>query len=200
MKARALLVSVAAVALFASACGSAGTENASAPSSGSESSGGMARMGDMTPDEMAAMDGPSAAARMICSEEIAAAVKRTFALPRRPAATRSWSANDLTFACTYRLPGGALRMTVQDDPDEMAGRASFDRLRAGLTGAAKLRGVQSLGFPAFETRSGNVVFLKDGKTLRVDASDLSPSGLPTGFTRPQAAYGVAAAVIGCWTE
>jgi hypothetical protein len=154
----------------------------------------------MSPEEMAAMDGPSTSARMICGDEIASSVKRTFTLTRRPPATRSWSVNDLTFACTYRLPGGDLRMTVQDARDKMTGRSSFDRLRSRLTGATTIRGVQSLGFPAFETPSGNVAFLKDGKTLRVDASDLPRSALPTGFTRQQAAYGVAAAVIACWTE
>jgi hypothetical protein len=200
LKTRALLVSVAAVSLLASACGDGGSTGASAPAPAARTSAGMLGMGDMSPEEMAAMDGPSSSALMICSDEIRSAVKRTFALTSPPSATRSWSANDFTFACTYRLPGGILRMSVQDDPDETTGRSHFRHLRARLAGASSIRGVQSLGFPAFETPGGDVVFLKDGKTLRVDASALSRSGLPTGFTRPEAAYGVAAAVIGCWTE
>jgi len=198
MRARGLLVSVATVALLASACGSAGQPSASAPAT--RSLGGMAGMAHMSPDEMAAMSGPSGPARMICSDEIGSAVRRTFALPRRPSTTRSWSASDLTFACTYRLPGGALRITVQDAPDATTGRPYFRRLRSGLAGATPIHGVQALGLPAFETPSGEVAFLKDGKTLRVDASDLPRSALPTGFTRQQAAYGVAASVIACWTE
>jgi hypothetical protein len=198
MKTRALLVSVAAVSLLASACGSVDMRPASAPAAQSSSS--MAGMGHMSPEEMAAMRGPSTSAAMICSDEIASAVKRTFALTRRPTTTRSWSMTDLTFACTYRLPGGALRMTVQDAPDTMTGRPYFHSLRTRLAGATTIRGVQSLGFPAFETPGGDVAFLKDGKTLRVDASDVSRSALPTGFTRQQAAYAVAAAVVACWTE
>jgi hypothetical protein len=200
LKTRALLVSVATVSLLVSACGYGGNAGASAPPTAARSSAGMLGMGDMSPREMAAMDGPSASASMICSDEIRSAVKRTFALASPPRVTRSWSANDLTFVCTYRLPGGVLRMSVQDAPDATTGRPHFERLRARLAGSRTIRGVQSLGFPAFETPSGDVVFLKDGKTLRVDASDVSRGGLPAGFTRSEAAYGVAAAVIGCWTE
>jgi hypothetical protein len=160
----------------------------------------MAGMGHMSPQEMAAMNGPSTSASMICSDEIASTVKRTFALARRPTTTRTWSMTDLTFACTYRLPGGALRMTVQDAPDAMTGRPYYHSLRTRLAGARTIRGVQSLGFPAFETPGGDVAFLKDGKTLRVDASDVSRSALRAGFSRQEASYAVAAAVIACWTE
>ena len=58
----------------------------------------------------------------------------------------------------------------------------------------------NFGFPAFETRRGDVVFIKDHKTLWVDASRLAPERLPADLTPADVAYGVAAAVIGCWTE
>jgi hypothetical protein len=45
-----------------------------------------------------------------------------------------------------------------------------------------------------------VVFLKDHKTLWVDATRVAASDLPEGTNRQDAAYGVAAAVIACWTE
>jgi hypothetical protein len=199
MKTRALLVSLATVSLLASACSSGDASGSADPSPAAHSSSGMSGH-DMSAAEMAAMGGPSAAARMICSDEIRLVLQRTFNLTRLPTPARSWSANNLTLSCSYRLPGGTLRMTVQDAPDARTGRPHFERLRADLPGATPLRGVQSLGFPAFETRSGSVVFLKDGKTLRVDASDLATDGLPAGFTRSEAAYGVAAAVIACWTE
>jgi hypothetical protein len=199
MNARALLVSVATVSLLASACASGDAARSSDPSPAAHSSS-RASGHHMSADEMAAMTGPSKAAAMICSDEIRSVLQRTFDLARRPTPTRSWSADNLTLACTYRLPGGTLRMTVQDAPDQRTGRPYFQRLRGGLSGVTPIRGVQALGFPAFETRSGSVVFLKDGKTLRVDASRLDRSGLPAGFTRAETAYGVAAAVIACWTE
>ena len=65
--------------------------------------------------------------------------------------------------------------------------------------AESLPGLQSLGLPAFRS-GGTVVFLKDGKTLRVDGSGLSAAALPAGLSRGEVAYGVAAAVVACWSE
>jgi hypothetical protein len=135
---------------------------------------------------------------MICGAEIRGTVKRTFGLTNPPKASHSW-ANGL-FSCTYALPHGALRLSVKDDLDNSAGKAYFERLRHRLPDATTLRGVQSLGFPAIETVDGNTAFLKDGKTLRVDASSVAASTLPHGFSRQDASYAVAAAVIACWTE
>ena len=199
MKTRALLASMTATCLLASACSSGDATRSSTTAPAEHSSTGMSGH-HMSADEMAAMRGPSQPAAMICSDEIRSAVQRTFHLTGRPTPTRRWSANDLTLTCNYSLPAGMLRMSVLDAPNERTGRPRFRRLRATLPGSSTIRGVPSFGFPAFETRSGNVVFLKDGKTLRVDASNLTRGGLPAGFTRTEAAYGVAAAVIACWTE
>ena len=57
-----------------------------------------------------------------------------------------------------------------------------------------------MGLPSFATPDGNVAFLKDGKTLRVDASGLPATTLPQGSSNGEVAYAVAAAVVGCWTE
>jgi hypothetical protein len=142
--------------------------------------------------------GPSQAARMVCSEEIRDAVARTFGLAQAPRSTGDWSHG--VFTCRYRLPGGPLIVSVQDATNEGAGRAYYTSLRTRLTGARDIEGVESFGIPAFETPVGNVAFLKDGKTLRVDASHVAKASLPVDFSTSEAAYGVAAAVIGCWTE
>jgi hypothetical protein len=60
--------------------------------------------------------------------------------------------------------------------------------------------MDNLGFPAVSTRAGDVVFLKDGKTLHVDATRLPDASLPRSFSRSEVAYSVAAAVIACWKE
>ena len=91
-------------------------------------------------------------------------------------------------------------MTVQDATVQKEGRAYFADLRASLPGAKRLTGVEGFGFPSFETPDGDVVFLKDGKTLHVDASSLPSGALPAGYTRPEAAYSIASSVIACWTE
>lgn len=141
---------------------------------------------------------PSAAAAMICSEETAGAVQRGLALGARPQGLSSFS--DQLFRCTYQLPSGELRLSVKDLTSEAPGRAYYEKLEADLAPVQPIRGVASFGFPAFQTAHGDVVFIKDHKTLWVDASRLADSDLPKGSTRTGTAYGVAAAVIACWTE
>lgn len=198
MKARAPLVTIATLALLATGCGTGAStrsdEHGAAGHADHDMSG-------MTMKDMASEDGPSKPARMICGDEIRGAVQRTFALDREPASSHRWADATRRFSCTYRLPDQAsLRLSVQDSPDEKAGRRYYEALRGRLPGATPVRGMENFGFPAFETPSGNVVFLKDGKTLRVDASALPGATLPDGFSRQEAAYSVASAVVACWTE
>ncbi len=202
MKAPALLATLATVALLATGCGSTTTHQAGPAghhaTPGQSGQSGMAGMPGMSAADMKAGRAPSKTASMVCGAEIRGAVKRTFALSHAPSSTHTWSHR--LFTCTYALPGGPLRLSVKDLTDRKAGRAHFDGLRSSLAGARRIAGMASLGFPSFETASGNVVFLKDGKTLRVDATRVSRSALPAHFSRQEAAYGVAAAVIACWTE
>ncbi len=105
-----------------------------------------------------------------------------------------------TTTATSATGGARLRLSVEDLDQAAPGRAAFDRLRSRLGGGRRITGVASFGFPAFETNGGNVVFLKDHKTLWVDASGVPRAALPPGISRVGAAYGVASAVIACWTE
>lgn len=144
--------------------------------------------------------GPSDAAAMICSLEIAEAVRSAFALPEVPQARDAWV--DRTYRCTYRLPHSSLTLRVKDLDRAAPGRAWFDRLSGRLDGATPIKGLQALGFPAVETPGpvGSVAFLKDHKTLWVDASRVSVRDLPAGFSRTGTAYNVASHVIACWME
>lgn len=141
---------------------------------------------------------PTSTAAMICGDEIRTSVARTLGLAQAPEGLHSWS--DRTYRCTYQFAGGDLRLSVKDLDTAPPGRAYYASLKARLPGARPIHGMQSFGFPAFETVTGDVVFLKDHKTLWVDASRLGRSDLPAGFSREDAAYAVAAAVIACWTE
>jgi hypothetical protein len=202
----ALAAVLATTGVFTVGCGATTTHHTAGPgASEAPASHTMPNGMAMANADMANTDrsdaraaGPSQAARMVCSKEIRDAVTRTFELTQAPRTTDDWSHQ--VFTCRYRLPGGPLIMSVQDATNERAGRAYFASLRSRLTGAQDIEGVESFGFPAFETPDGNVAFVKDGKTLRVDASDLTKASLPADFSRAEAAYGVAAAVIGCWTE
>lgn len=142
--------------------------------------------------------GPSAAAAMICSKETADAVRRTFALPTDAPAEDRW--RPPTYTCDYTLPHGALRLSVRDLRAGPAATAWFHRVQRHAAGAHRITGLQSLGLPAFEARGGRVGFLKDGRILLVDASAVPDPDLPPGFSRTGVAYGVAAAVIACWSE
>lgn len=142
--------------------------------------------------------GPSAPAAMICSKETADAVRRTFALPADAPAEDGW--RPPTYTCAYALPHGSLRLSVRDLRAGAAATAWFERLQRHAAGAHRIVGLQSLGLPAFEATGGRVGFLKDGQALVVDASGVPARDLPPGFSRTGVAYGVAAAVIACWSE
>lgn len=141
---------------------------------------------------------PSAAAKMICEPEIRKAVQDLTAPDTEPHTVTSWT--DQLFTCTYHLPMGTLVLSVKDSPDEATGTAYFRKVSSRLDGAERIRGLESFGFPAYETDDGTVLFLKDGKTLTVDATRLPAKIGPHGYSPDLLAYAVASRVVACWTE
>jgi hypothetical protein len=201
------LAAVAALPLLLAACGGASSTGAThVMSDGSTMSGSsMAGMPGMTSSPgLTAQHGgqgggtPSASASMICGSEIRDAVRHNLDLSRTPVGLHAWQHR--TFSCTYQLAGGELRLSVKDLDTAGPGRAYFDHLRSRLPAPQRIRGLEAFGLPAVETAHGDVVFLKDDKTLWVDASRLKASDLPTGRSREDVAYGVASAVVACWSE
>lgn len=144
------------------------------------------------------VDRPTQTARMVCSQEIHGDVQKTFALPSLGPATPSWKHRRYT--CTYHLPGGPLVLAVQDSPTITTGDNYFRDQRRRDGNPPLLNGLAALGLPSYQTSSGVVAFIKDGKTLRVDATHLQPPPGPHEQSRSQLAYAVAADVIGCWSE
>lgn len=142
--------------------------------------------------------GPTQSARMVCGTEIHHAVAQTFVLPALAPGASSW--HNRLFTCTYRLPGGPLSLSVKDSMDESSGRAYFTALRTGDGSPPLLRGLTAFGLPSYQTPEGTVVFLKDGKTLEVDATALPADAGPRDESRTDVAYAIAADVIGCWSE
>jgi hypothetical protein len=203
-----LAVTLAAVPLLLTACGggssSTGAEHVM-PDGNTMSGSSMSGPAPSPHDGMAAHDAgsmdsrrPSATASMICGSEVRNAVARVLRSGKAPAGLHSWSHQ--TYRCTYPLAHGDLRMTVKDLDAAGPGRAYFDRLRGRLPDASPITGLANFGFPAFETPQGDVAFIKDHRTLWVDATRVASSDLAPGTSRQDAAYGVAAAVIACWTE
>lgn len=141
-------------------------------------------------------DAPSPAAEMVCAGQVVTAVTATFRLDDQAASVASWDAPD--FTCTYDVEGSPLVLTVHDATDVAAGEQHYAGLQQGL-GAEDIDGLLGLGLPSFSTGEGVVGFLRDGKTLTVDATAL-PAGFAGDMTRDEAAYAIATAVLGCWVE
>jgi len=141
---------------------------------------------------------PSDSARLVCGPEIAGNIAKLAALPSTPRGTATWA--DQLYTCTYQLPAGPLVLSVQDTSDEATGLAYFRALRTKLSPTHPLRGLEGLGLPSYENTDGHVVFLKDGKTLDVDASALTAPVGPHHSNPAEVAYEVGTDVIGCWSE
>jgi hypothetical protein len=195
---------LAVIAVVAGGCGSASSPDPAAvaamPGGNHASMSAMPGMSGMDMSSATpAGSAPTRTASMICGHEIRTAVQHTLELSQPPERVHSWAHR--LYTCTYRLAdGGQLSLSVKDLDTPRPGRAYFDRLRATTPGATSIVGLPAFGFPAFESPHGDVVFLKDHKTLHVDATRLDAADLPSGVTHQLAAYGVAAAVIACWTE
>ena len=141
-------------------------------------------------------EGPSATAQMICSPEIRDAITTMLQLPAAPDSSSTYIKQ--LYTCTYHLSDGPLVLSVQDTTGVPAAQTYFDSLRRTLPGSQTLTGLASLGLPAFQTPGGTVVFLKDDKTLKVDATALPPTVGPNHQPRTDIAYQVATDVIACW--
>jgi hypothetical protein len=141
---------------------------------------------------------PSPAATMICTAETGHSIERTFGLRAVPARRPMWMPP--VYGCGWALPHGTLDLAVDDATRPGQGRRRFEQLEAATPGARRLTGMAGFGLPAFESRPGMVVFLKDGKVLSVDARRVAGQDLPDGFNRESVAYSVAAGVVACWSK
>ncbi|WP_207457431.1 hypothetical protein [Desertivibrio insolitus] len=143
--------------------------------------------------------GPSEAAQMICDGQVVTAVGEILGVDAAPVPSSTWQ--EPTFTCSYDVDGAPLVLSVHDATEVAEGEAHFSELQGSLAGAETIPGLAGLGMPAFSTGDGVVGFLRDGKTLLVDATAL-PDGLGASGTktRDDVAYGTAAAVLVCWVE
>lgn len=98
------------------------------------------------------------------------------------------------------MPHGTLHLSVRDLGAGAAATSWFHDAEHRTHGAHRIKGPQALGLPAFEAPGGQVGFLKDGRTMVVDAASVAKQDLPPGSHRTVVAYGLAASVIACWSE
>jgi hypothetical protein len=140
---------------------------------------------------------PSADSRLVCGPEIRRNIGHLLALKPAPQGRATW--RDHVYTCSYPLPAGPLVLAVTESADVPAAHRTFRDIRRALQPTQPLQGLAGLGLPAFETRTGTAVFLKDNKVLRVDATRLMLSGAKPA-SRSDVAYEVATDVMGCWAE
>lgn len=187
-----VLVTVGAAARSATAPPEASMPQGTSTSRALSMSPGMSMPASSQPADV-----PSVSARMVCGPEIRRDVTMVLALPTPPAARTTWTNN--LYTCAYQLPTGRLLLSVKDAYDHASAVAYFASLSQHLGTTSTLTGMSALGLPAFEAAGGVVVFLKDDKTLEVDASDLRGQVIPDHQTPSDLAYTVATDVLGCWT-
>lgn len=202
------LGSLAVASLVLSGCAAAGAAapgsapgSAAAPSSSETHAAGHAGeqhgAGSAAPAESPG-EGPSEAALMVCGKETQDNITLSLSLTTAPHSVSSW-ADDL-FTCTYHLAGGSLVLAVKESADPAAAREYFDALQSKAGDAAPIKGLANLGFPAYETTSGSVVFLKDNMTLSADATDLPDAVGPNSVSPTAFAYQISTTVLACWVE
>jgi hypothetical protein len=143
--------------------------------------------------------GPSAAAQMICAGQVVTAVANVLGLGSEVSPSSSWETP--MFTCTYEIDGQPLSLSVHDATNQAEGEAYFVALQSSVDNAATIEGSLGLGMRSFSTGEGIVAFMRDGKTLLVDATALSAElGADKTTTQAQAAYAIATAVLLCWVE
>jgi hypothetical protein len=147
-----------------------------------------------TPSPHTAAGDPSAAAKMVCSEEIRDKVRTVLKLPSPAPVRSSWK--DQLFTCTYTLPMGTMVLSVKQSSARAGAHDYFGALRSRLAPTTPLIG---LGEQAFATKSGIAVVLKDNMTLQVDTTRLPAVFGPQEQHRTDLAAEIASDVLGCWT-
>ena len=141
---------------------------------------------------VAAGDGPSASATMICQPEAEAEIAAALGVKTSQQPTPSWQ--DHVYTCRYEYPTGAMVLSVKELSDEATTTAYFTAAQHGLPTVTALK---VLGQTAFAGPDGSLFVRKDFKVLHVDVGAL-PDHLGQ-FTRADAAFTVAAVIMSCWT-
>jgi hypothetical protein len=184
------IASVACASLLA-ACGSSsgGSSSPTTASSGSPTTGHVAKE---------ASNKPSVSAKMICEREAANDIYDQDTGVRTIKAFKpTWV--DHVYSCDYVYPHGAvMRLSVKELSSTDETTAYYDSLAEKL-GKADKQPPLGFGQGAFVTKNGDLVVRKDYKVLLIDVSKLPASfGVPAD-TRENVAINVGATIMGCWT-
>jgi hypothetical protein len=204
MKNKRWLAATAAATLLMTGCAGTSPQAASGPNPESSHvmSDGTTMSGSEHEGHAAELQneyGPSEAAQMICAGQVVTSVANVLELENEISPSSSW--DEPMFTCTYEIDGEPLVLSVHDATNQADGDEYFASLQNSTPNAAALEGTLGLGMRSFSTGEGIVAFMRDGKTLLVDATALPARlGADKTTTQSQAAYSVATAVLICWVE
>jgi hypothetical protein len=152
-------------------------------------------MGPTAAPRMVSDSEPSAAAKMICSNEVRADITTVLALKTVSKPTARWANH--VYTCTYRLPMGTFVLSVTESKNPAAAQSFAKGLRSATDGARNAAGLTTT---AFSTPRGLVALVKDSDTLQVDATRLPQQFGAQHEKRTDFAYEIASDILGCWTE
>lgn len=188
-----MAVAVAGSCLVFVGCGDSATQVTPAAPTGSTSGSSQA-----TPSGTHSVAGPSASARMICSEEeVQNAITLTLGLNGRPQKNSEWVKP--VYNCTYRLQEGPLRLSVTELGSDGAALQEFSQVKGQYAhDKVPIQTLDAFGIPAFLASDDVVVTVKDNKLLRVDATGLPKTLGPLHRTRRDLSYIVASSILRCW--
>jgi hypothetical protein len=167
-------------------------------SDGGQSDGGQSDSDQSDGGMNAAAVEPSPAAAMICGADIRDAIASVLGLPRPVEGEDSIMGGHYT--CTYPLDGGPLELAVHEAADPAGAQAYADSIRGDYGSAEDIEGLANLGYPAYRTNEGAVVFVKDSMVLVVDARAVAVPDGADAPSRTDAAYQIATNVLACWRE
>jgi len=179
---RTLTATVAAAALVAAAGGCAADRTA--PATGHATASATAAFG---------VD-PSESAKMICQPEAADEIASALGVRPSQPPTATWA--DQVYSCRYAYPAGTMVLSIKELPDEAATDAYYTAAQNSLPTRTA---IQVLGQNGFVGPDGSTYVRKDFKVLQVDVSKLPESFGQPPTTRADAAFLVAAVIMGCWT-
>jgi hypothetical protein len=142
----------------------------------------------------AAVDAPSASAKMVCAPEAQIDIANALGSRTTKAVKPTWT--DHLYSCQYAYSSGQVVLSVKELGDQQTTVGYFYGLAQRI---GKRSDVGGLGQAAFDTSNDSIVVRKDFKVLDVDVS-----GLPARFGNPAVdrsttAMKIALVVMGCWT-
>jgi hypothetical protein len=184
---RTLAAAVATVALAVAGGGCAAGRKAPATSA----SPAAAATGSAT---AASGSGPSEPAKMICEPEAADEIAAALGVKPSQPPTATWA--DQVYTCRYTYSVGTMVLSIKELPDEAATTAFYTTAQDSLPSHTA---ILVLGQNGFVGPDGSTYVRKDFKVLQVDVSKLPDSFGKPPTSRSDAAFLVAAVIMGCWT-